>query len=386
MCSSSSTSSKDAESDAPGGADREEPLEVARDQVGGEQRLAGPHPVAVAHDGVDLAVVGDEPERVGQRPAREGVGREPRVHDRERGGDPLVDQVGEEVVELVGGEHALVGEGARRQRREVDVGLVLGALAQAEREPLQRHAGDAGAGAGDEELAERRHHAAARWRRGRRGRSGRRASRGPRGPPRRRSPRSGGGSWRPARRRRAGTRADGVRAVRRAARSRTTSRRNASGTCIRMPAPSPELGSAPAAPRWSRLRRAVRAFGHDVVAGHAGQGRDEGDATGVVLVASVVEPLGRRERVRSGILPSSSAPASVRASTRLAAPACRHANVVRAGDDVGPSGGLTLPPGHAAEQWLPACRTPSRRRRLSGPAAPRQSRSSRRRSRRRWAT
>ena len=109
-----------------------------------EQRLAGPHPVAVAHDGVDLAVVGDEPERVGQRPARERVGGEPRVHDGERGGDPLVDQVGEELVELVGGEHALVDEGARRQRREVDVGLVLGALAQAERQPLQRHAGRPG--------------------------------------------------------------------------------------------------------------------------------------------------------------------------------------------------------------------------------------------------
>ena len=40
--------------------------------------------------GVDLAVVGDEPERVGQRPARERVGREPRVDDRERRGDPLV--------------------------------------------------------------------------------------------------------------------------------------------------------------------------------------------------------------------------------------------------------------------------------------------------------
>ena len=40
----------------------------------------------------------------------------------------------------------------------------------------------------------------------------------------------------------------------------TTSRKNRSGTCIRIPAPSPELGSAPAAPRWSRLRRAVSAL------------------------------------------------------------------------------------------------------------------------------
>ncbi len=40
----------------------------------------------------------------------------------------------------------------------------------------------------------------------------------------------------------------------------TTSRKKASGTCIRMPAPSPELGSAPAAPRCSRLRSAVSAW------------------------------------------------------------------------------------------------------------------------------
>ena len=39
----------------------------------------------------------------------------------------------------------------------------------------------------------------------------------------------------------------------------TTSRRKPSGTPIRMPAPSPESGSAPEAPRWSRLRRAVNA-------------------------------------------------------------------------------------------------------------------------------
>ena len=68
-------------------------------------------------------------------------------------------QVGEEVVELVGGQHALVGERAARQRREVDVGLVLGALAQAEGESLERHPGHARAGAGDEELDEARHHA-----------------------------------------------------------------------------------------------------------------------------------------------------------------------------------------------------------------------------------
>ena len=143
-----------------GRADRVEPLEVARDQVRVEERLAGPHPVAVAHHRVDLAVVGDVAERVRERPAREGVGREPGVHDRQRRGDPRVGEVGEEVVELVGGQHALVDEGARGERREVDVGLLLGPLAQAERPALQRHPGHAGAGAGHEDLHERRHRAA----------------------------------------------------------------------------------------------------------------------------------------------------------------------------------------------------------------------------------
>ena len=38
-----------------------------------------------------------------------------------------------------------------------------------------------------------------------------------------------------------------------------TARKKASGTWVRMPAPSPTSGSAPVAPRWSRLRRASRA-------------------------------------------------------------------------------------------------------------------------------
>ena len=55
------------------GADREQPVEVAGDQIAAQQGFSGPHPVAVALDRVDLAVVGDEPEGVRQWPAREGV-------------------------------------------------------------------------------------------------------------------------------------------------------------------------------------------------------------------------------------------------------------------------------------------------------------------------
>ena len=47
---------------------------------------------------------------------------------------------------------------------------------------------------------------------------------------------------------------------RRAARTSTTSRKKASGSWVMIPAPSPTSGSAPVAPRWSRLRSASRAW------------------------------------------------------------------------------------------------------------------------------
>ena len=123
---------------AVGVADGEQPLEVAGDEVAGEQRLAGPHPVPVAPQRVDLAVVGQEPVRMGQRPRREGVGREPGVHQGQTAVEGRVREVGEELAELRAGEHPLVDEGARRQRRHVDAGhLVLDPLAQAERQPVE---------------------------------------------------------------------------------------------------------------------------------------------------------------------------------------------------------------------------------------------------------
>ena len=285
-----------------GGADRVEPLEVPGDEVGGQQRLARPHPVAVAHDGVDLTVVGDEAERVGERPAREGVGREARVHDGQRGRDALVDQVGEEVVELVGGEHALVGHGPRGQRREVDVGLALGALAQAEGHPLQLHAGHALRGAGDEELAEGRHDAE-------RGRAEDRGVGGDVAPPEDREALLGGdlldaGHLRgdlllvPGQERGA----DGVGVLRRELDAELG--RHLAQEGIR------HLHEDAGAVAGVRLRargttvlevaQSGQCLGHDVVAGDAGQGRDEGHATRIVLVAGVVEPLGRRECVLIG--------------------------------------------------------------------------------------
>ena len=61
------------------------------------ERFARAHPVAVALQRVDLAVVRDHAVRVRQRPRREGVGREAAVHQRQRRLDARVDQIGEEL-------------------------------------------------------------------------------------------------------------------------------------------------------------------------------------------------------------------------------------------------------------------------------------------------
>ena len=93
-----------------GGADREDPFEV-RNQVGRQEALAGSHEIAVALDGVDLAVVGDHPVGMGKRPHRERVGGEPGVYESDGALDAVVVQVDEEVGQLQPGEHALVDEG-----------------------------------------------------------------------------------------------------------------------------------------------------------------------------------------------------------------------------------------------------------------------------------
>ena len=108
-----------------------------RDEVGGAQGFAGPHPVPVAGQRVDLAVVGHVAVRVGQGPRREGVGREPRVDEGQPADQPLVGQVGVELGQLVGGQHPLVGDRPGRQGGEVaGLDLVLGPLAHHEGQPV----------------------------------------------------------------------------------------------------------------------------------------------------------------------------------------------------------------------------------------------------------
>ena len=97
--------------------DRQQPLHAAavrgpREQVAGQHGLAGPHPVPVPPDRVDLPVVRDVAVRVGQRPGRERVGGEPRVDQGQRRDVPGVGQVRVERLQLERGQHALVADSA----------------------------------------------------------------------------------------------------------------------------------------------------------------------------------------------------------------------------------------------------------------------------------
>ena len=134
---------------AGGSADGQDAIEWA-ELRGANEGLAGAHPVLVALDSVDLAVVRDEAERMGQRPGREGVGGKARVDERDGGFHVGVAQIGVEVGELRGGEHALVDDGARRERGKVDgvlavlrAELAFAALAEEEHDAVELDAGRA---------------------------------------------------------------------------------------------------------------------------------------------------------------------------------------------------------------------------------------------------
>ena len=128
------------------------PLEADRVQLGQviaqHRRLhhafARAHPVEVALDGVDLAVVRHHAVGVGQRPFREGVGREALVHQREGRHRARIGQVLVVAAHLVGQQQALVDDGAAAHAGHV----VLAAVRQ-----LQRLDRAAGGLADDVELA-----------------------------------------------------------------------------------------------------------------------------------------------------------------------------------------------------------------------------------------
>jgi hypothetical protein len=281
--------------------DRQQPVEapalgVGPDDVGGQQGFAGPHPVAVAPDRVDLAVVGDEPVRVGQRPGRERVRGEPGVHKGQGRDVPRVGQVGIEPLKLERGQHALVDDRGRRQADEVGARLVLGPLAQAEGPPVEGQAALATA-RGDEQVGQVRQHVA---------RAGTAVGQVV-------------GHVAPAQDRQAFQRGDplgrghGRGALRRVTRQEHHPGRVAAGLRqaerafgakqlirdLRQDAgPVAGVGIAALGAAVIQVPQYGQRLGHDLVTAASGQVRDKAHATGVVLVAAVVKPLGCGESSR----------------------------------------------------------------------------------------
>ena len=264
------------------------------------QRLAGAHPVAVALQRVDLAVVREVPVRVRERPRRERVGGEAAVHQRQRRLDPLVGEVGEELGQLRRGEHALVDEGAARQRREVDrrssavdAGDAASSCSQRLRTTKSLRSSSmpvAPCGVVDEELPEARHHAQ------RGGADHRRVDRAPRASRRRaglRPPRwrrsapsvfsaasaSSGRNARPTPYAPAG----GQREVDDGAQEAVGDLEQDAGAVAGV-----DLGARRAA--VVEVAERAEGVGDDRAAGHALDVADERDPAGVVLEARVVEP------------------------------------------------------------------------------------------------
>ena len=105
-----------------GADDGEHLLEIRAEEIRGELRLAGAHPVDVSAQRVDLAVVGDEAIRVRKLPARERVRRVPRVDEGHGRLDARVAEVEIEAVELRRRQHSLVDERSGGQARDDEVG------------------------------------------------------------------------------------------------------------------------------------------------------------------------------------------------------------------------------------------------------------------------
>jgi hypothetical protein len=109
--------------------DRVELLQVVTQHGALHHAFAGAHPVEVALDGVDLAVVRHHPVGVSQRPLREGVGGEALVHQRHGADGARVGQILVVHADLVGQQQALVDDGAAAHAGHV----VLTAVRQLER-------------------------------------------------------------------------------------------------------------------------------------------------------------------------------------------------------------------------------------------------------------
>ena len=145
--------------------DRQDFLDIVAEGRAVEERLAGVHPIDVAAEGVDFAVVGDVAVRMRALPAGKRVRRETRVDDREGRLHRGVDEVGKILRDLLGEEHAFVDERLHREARDIprfgsgDRGgadVVIGALTDHVELPLEIEIGGDVCSAADEDLAHER--------------------------------------------------------------------------------------------------------------------------------------------------------------------------------------------------------------------------------------
>ena len=144
---------------------RVELLQIGTQHRRGHHAFARLHPVVVALDGVDLAVVRNIAIRVRQRPLGEGVGGETLVHQAESRDAAQVLQVAIVSTNLIGQQQALVDDGTARHAGYVILFAVLelerldvgaGGLADDVELALQRVLNDDVVAASNEDLADNR--------------------------------------------------------------------------------------------------------------------------------------------------------------------------------------------------------------------------------------
>jgi hypothetical protein len=96
----------------PGADQRHHLGQIGPEQRRGHRLAPRMHPIDVAPDGVDLAVVAQETVGVGEPPRREGVGRKPLMHERQRRDRQRVAQIPVEAADLRREQKALIDKGA----------------------------------------------------------------------------------------------------------------------------------------------------------------------------------------------------------------------------------------------------------------------------------
>ena len=104
---------------------RQHLVHIALHQRGAEGLLPGDHPIHVAADGVDLAVVQDEPVGVRPLPAGEGVSGKAGMHHGNGAGEVFALQVRIKGPKLADQKHSLIDHGAAGQRAYIRIGVAL---------------------------------------------------------------------------------------------------------------------------------------------------------------------------------------------------------------------------------------------------------------------